>query len=100
MPEIIKTLTGDSVLKKNRLDCNITRNIMRTVNTDYDRKVVRGLLSQVLSKQEMLDVGIKPQNAIAAFDEVSKATMLIMNLEEEAEKFVIDKISGIITKLK
>ena len=48
-----------------KIDGGVVRTIIKTMNTEYDRKVVRGVLSQVLNTNQMLACGIKPVTAKA-----------------------------------
>ena len=61
-----------------KIDGSVVHTIMKTMNTECDRKVVRGVLSHVLDKNQMLACGIKPAIAKVAFKKVFEASAACM----------------------
>lgn len=81
-----------------KLDFSFVQHALRSIDTEYDRNVVKTLLSKVLSSKDLSQLGIKPETAIKRGEKMEIIFEEISNAKVAAEDMLRLRLKGRIQK--
>lgn len=102
LADFLLKVTAQNQMNETRFEMNkqTIQQLMKTVDTEWDRKVVRIIIGATRSRSEIESLGIDPDSLCKDEKDVFGLINLNDEIEDEANKTVIDNLQNLIDKKK